>query len=191
MSAFLNLKKIYFFYFYSYQYLFFYKDFNYNYFGYFFYKYHIFFRFPKSLVFDVFLSSLQRYNLLGFLFLSKKHIIRLKNLNFLSLNKSISSFFSFVEVFGRNYRFIINKNFLIIFLGFCHYFYIKLPKEINVNLVNDGGTEIVIWSFFKSNVIKFSFLLRKLYKKDIYKGKGLVFNGAKVRLKRKKKKEFL
>lgn len=144
---------------------------------------------PKSLLKYFFLTS-KVINIFYLVFpaesFRKSFCKELNNL----VKKGFNLSYFFIQLRGRNFKFFIIDNFLIIFLGFCHYIYIPLPKEIKILFLLEKNTKICFVSFNKNILLSFIYFLKKLYKKDIYKGKGVYFYNEKVFLKVGKKKEW-
>lgn len=110
------------------------------------------------------------------IFYSKSKILYFKNYFLKLLNDLYMGFWGELKVIGRNYKFFFENNYLIIFLGFCHYIYIYVPKSILIVNIYERNTRLKIFSFKKLNLLYFARFLKSLYNEDIYKGKGIFFN---------------
>lgn len=124
------------------------------------------------------------------IFDSKQFSLKIKNYFFTLLKNIYKGVVIKLIIFGRNYKFILENTFLIIFLGFCHYIYLKIPSFVKVYLSQDKNTEIFLYSIYRAELLHFCFKIKKLYKRDVYKRKGIFMLNDSRSLKRKKKKEF-
>lgn len=94
-----------------------------------------------------------------------------------------------LKLFGIGYKFITLENFndqlIMLKLGFSHFIYYKIPKEIKVFCKKQTQLFIVGKSYQKSTQIANS--IRAIKKPEPYKGKGILFVNEKINLKKGKK----
>ena len=82
---------------------------------------------------------------------------------------------------GVGYKFQIDKNTLIVNVGFTHPVEFSIPSDINIKL--DSGTKITISGIDKEKVGFLASKIRAIRPPEPYKGKGLLYEGEKVRRK--------
>nr|QEM01829.1 50S ribosomal protein L6 [Nephromyces sp. ex Molgula occidentalis] len=88
---------------------------------------------------------------------------------------------------GIGYFFKIkNKNILVIKAENTHCIYIKLPKNINYFLENNG-TLLILQSFNKELLTLIASKIKLISKFNKYKGKGIYYSSEKINLKLIKK----
>lgn len=79
-------------------------------------------------------------------------------------------YFLKIEVKGIGYRFLIEKDCVYVFIGYSHPIKIFLTKEIQIK---GSSKEIIIMNYNKYVLGNIYHFLKKLRKKDVYKGKGI------------------
>jgi ribosomal protein L6P/L9E len=100
-------------------------------------------------------------------------------------------FFSF-NIFGRGFSFRLkNKNnelFLKLKIGYSHFVYFKLNKEILVK-ISKKRNKLFLFSLNFWLLYNVAYKLRNLRSLHIYKIQGILFNNEKITLKPGKKKQ--
>lgn len=91
-----------------------------------------------------------------------------------------------IEVVGVGYRAAIDKGFLTLSLGFSHEIKYVIPAGIEIKA--EKPTLIVISGADKQLVGQVAAELHRLRRVDPYKGKGVLYEGRKIRRKEGKKK---
>lgn len=91
-----------------------------------------------------------------------------------------------LEINGVGFRAAADKQFLTISLGFSHEIKYAIPTGISI--VAEKPTVIVISGHDKQKVGQVAATLIKLRKPEPYKGKGVKYEGQKIRMKEGKKK---
>ena len=128
--------------------------------------------------------------------LSKNKMKIIKSLQglYLSMLRQIFIEVSFLiyrklNLMGVGYRVFFVKNFenkLLLFrLGYSHFLYFKIIK--NINCFCYGATKLFICGFDFKNITQWVFNIRSYKKPEPYKGKGIVLNIEKTTLKKRKK----
>lgn len=110
--------------------------------------------------------------------------------NLLSLLKKYidivsTGFLSVLQVWGVGYKILKKDDSIYIFLGYSHS--IKKTLENQIYFKPFEGTYLFITSHLKDNLLSKTSELKKLRKKDIYKGKGIRFMNETIKLKIGKK----
>lgn len=82
---------------------------------------------------------------------------------------------------GVGYKFQLEKTTLILNVGFTHPVKFLIPSDIQVKL--DSGTKITILGIDKEKVGFFASEIRAIRPPEPYKGKGILYEGEKVRRK--------
>lgn len=85
-----------------------------------------------------------------------------------------------LEVVGTGFKAQIEKDKLILFLGFSHPVEFPIPEGIKVELQEN---KVKIFGVDKEKVGLVAAMIRKIKKPDVYKGKGIRYLGEKVKLK--------
>ncbi|MBN8531585.1 MAG: 50S ribosomal protein L6 [Alphaproteobacteria bacterium] len=91
-----------------------------------------------------------------------------------------------MEVQGVGYRAAVANNLLTLFLGFSHEIKYAIPEGITIAV--EKQTSIAISGFDKQKVGQVAAQIRSLRKPEPYKGKGVRYEGERVRMKEGKKK---
>lgn len=87
---------------------------------------------------------------------------------------------------GIGYRARIEKDILILNLGFSHSVNFIIPKGITITVVNNN--EILIVGISKEEVGQIAAEIRSFRPPELYKGKGIRYSDEKIVLKETKKK---
>ena len=82
---------------------------------------------------------------------------------------------------GVGYKFQMEPNKLIVNAGFTHPVYIDIPTDINIKL--ESATKISISGIDKEKVGFLAAKIRAIKPPEPYKGKGLMYEGEKIRRK--------
>ena len=82
---------------------------------------------------------------------------------------------------GVGYKFLLDKTKLIVNVGFTHPVEFIIPTDINIKL--ESATKIVISGIDKEKVGFLASKIRAIRPPEPYKGKGLLYEGEKVRRK--------
>lgn len=90
-----------------------------------------------------------------------------------------------LELVGVGYKASDNGQTLELTLGFSHYIYFQLPKEIQLKTTNERGknSTIELTSYDKQLLGQVVAKIRSLRPPEPYKGKGILFKGEVVRRK--------
>lgn len=81
--------------------------------------------------------------------------------------------FKYLQLRGRNFRFLFTQAYLILKFGYSHKIYYAIPNNICINLINKQVLQISGPSLFALKTLFFDLhLIRKF---DKYKGKGLLY----------------
>lgn len=100
-----------------------------------------------------------------------KHILNTTFIDFRKLHYIKYLIYSLkIEIIGIGYRFSIQKNYIYIYIGYSHLIKISLSNNIQIKYDN---REIIIFHKIKYMLGNIYFLLKKLKKDDVYKGKGI------------------
>lgn len=91
-----------------------------------------------------------------------------------------------LEINGVGYRAASDKNFLTLSLGFSHDIKFAIPTGVTITC--EKPTLVVITGFDKQKVAQVAASIRKLRGPEPYKGKGVKYEGEKIRRKEGKKK---
>ncbi len=86
-----------------------------------------------------------------------------------------------LEIHGTGYKATIEGQNLSLKIGFSHTIVIPQPKDIKFEL--EGKDKIVINGPDKNKVGQIAAQIRSLKKPDPYKGKGIIYQGEKIRKK--------
>lgn len=101
------------------------------------------------------------------------------------INNYIYSLFNYfkkeVSAEGVGYKFIVEKNDLILHMGYSHPIVLTVPKEIQI--VQISPTKLTLNS--KNNIILGDFCqkIKKIRPLEPYKGKGIRINNEQIKLK--------
>lgn len=135
-----------------------------------------------------FFQNLFRYYSL--LYNKKLSIIRLCFLSsFLLYNcvlGLIKSYFKYIQLRGRSFKFLFFFNSLILKFGFSHKIYYTIPNNVKILLLNKQIFKISGKSLQK--IKKIFFDLHSIRNFDKYKGKGLIYYKDTLVLKESSKK---
>jgi large subunit ribosomal protein L6 len=82
---------------------------------------------------------------------------------------------------GVGYKFQIDKNLLILNVGFTHLVKFTIPSDLT--LVVESPTKLLIRGIDKEKVGFFASKIRSIRPPEPYKGKGLLYEGEKIRRK--------
>lgn len=91
-----------------------------------------------------------------------------------------------LEINGVGFRAAADKNILTIVLGYSHEIKFAIPAGISI--VAEKPTLLVISGHDKQKVGQTAALIRKLRGPEPYKGKGVKYEGERIRMKEGKKK---
>ena len=110
--------------------------------------------------------------------------------NLLSLLKKYidivsTGFLSVLQVWGVGYKILKKDDSIYIFLGYSHSIKVKMENQIYFKPFE--GTYLFITNHLKDNLLATTSQLKKLRKKDVYKGKGIRFMNETIKLKVGKK----
>lgn len=94
-----------------------------------------------------------------------------------------------LKIVGVGYRTEFTENFdknLLTFkLGYSHFIYIKIFSNLTTNCLTK--TKLCIFGNSYENISQFSAMIRSKKRPDSYKGKGILYENEKVKLKEGKK----
>lgn len=93
-----------------------------------------------------------------------------------------------LQFVGLGYKAIIENNNIKLRLGYSHDITIKIPENLQVNLVKRNNLKITGPNF--ELVRQFAYKIRSFRPPDPFKGKGIVCMGEHVRRKEGKKKKI-
>ena len=97
--------------------------------------------------------------------------------------------FEKLKVIGVGYRIeSLNekeKNLLILKLGYSHYYYVKIPNDLEVNCFSKTKLSIFGNSYYEISELAAKIRNKKL--PEPYKGKGILYNNETVKIKEGKK----
>jgi large subunit ribosomal protein L6 len=91
-----------------------------------------------------------------------------------------------LEIVGVGYRASLQKNILTVSIGYSHDIKIRIPEGITVKC--EKPTLVEVFGISKQLVGQFCAKILTLRKLDPYKGKGIMYEGAKILRKENKKK---
>ena len=91
-----------------------------------------------------------------------------------------------LEIQGVGFRAAVDNQFLTLFLGFSHEIKYAIPEGVKV--VAEKPTALVVSGFDRQLVGQVAAEIRKFRMPEPYKGKGIRFEGQKIRMKEGKKK---
>nr|AYR06427.1 ribosomal protein L6 [Rhodogorgon sp.] len=86
-----------------------------------------------------------------------------------------------LEIQGVGYRAQIDKNNLILNIGYSHPVHIKPPSNINIKV--DNNTQITVYGINKETVGQIAAQIRDIRPPEPYKGKGIRYEKEQVRKK--------
>lgn len=86
-----------------------------------------------------------------------------------------------LSIEGLGFKAKMNNNILELNLGFSHPIHYPLPADITVDVVKN--TRLIIKGIDKAMVGLVASQIRKKHKPDVYKGKGVFYEGQKINLK--------
>lgn len=96
-------------------------------------------------------------------------------------------FYSKLYFKGIGYKVeLVKDTTLILHLGYSHKIVKEIPKELSCKLLQN--TELLILGINKDKVTQFAAEIRKCKAPDVYKGKGILYENEKIKLKESKKK---
>jgi large subunit ribosomal protein L6 len=95
---------------------------------------------------------------------------------------------SILEFVGVGYKPRIEKNMLILRLGFSHEISLAIPEDLEVSHLKRNNLKITGSNF--ERVRQFAYKLRSFRRPEPFKGKGIVILGEVVRRKEGKKKKI-
>lgn len=90
-----------------------------------------------------------------------------------------------LELIGTGYTVKLQGEDLEFKLGFSHK--IMFKKVLGIKFQVEGGSKIVVTGCDKQLVGQVAYKIKNLKKPDVYKGKGILFEGEKLRIKPGKK----
>jgi len=79
---------------------------------------------------------------------------------------------------GVGYKFQLEKDKLILSVGFSHPVFFDIPKELSIKL--ESNTKILIQGIEKEQVGFFASQIRAIRPPEPYKGKGIQYQGEKI-----------
>lgn len=79
-----------------------------------------------------------------------------------------------IKINGIGYKAILDKNFLILSLGFSHQIFIKIPEDLTISI--QDTTNFLIKGINKQSVTTMANRIRSLRPPEPYKGKGIIVN---------------
>lgn len=82
---------------------------------------------------------------------------------------------------GTGYKFKIEKNILEINIGFSHLIKLVIPKNLEIKL--ESSNKLIISGINKEKVNFFASKIYKLKPPEPYKGKGIIYEGQKIKTK--------
>jgi large subunit ribosomal protein L6 len=91
-----------------------------------------------------------------------------------------------LKLVGIGYRAIIEKEKLVLKLGFSHLIFLEIPKGIEI--ICKKPSLILLKSYDLLMLTQFAALIRSYKIPEPYKGKGILYKGEKIRRKEGKKK---
>lgn len=117
-------------------------------------------------------------------------LINIKYKNFYGLLRTLINNYIFsltndfqkeISVEGVGYKFIINKNVLILHMGYSHPISFNIPSEITIE--NSSLTKLLLKS--KNNILLGDFCqkIKNIRPIEPYKGKGIKINNESIKLK--------
>lgn len=86
-----------------------------------------------------------------------------------------------LEIQGVGYRAQVQKDKLVLQLGFSHPVEVKIPEGLEVQV--EGNNVVIIKGIDKEKVGDFAAKIRRIRPVEPYKGKGIRYRGEKVRRK--------
>jgi len=92
-----------------------------------------------------------------------------------------------LEVRGVGYKIYVEKNILILSLGFSHLLHYEIPQDIEIKILDFKNTIFSIKGFNRSAVHEVAAKIREYKKPEPYKGKGICYINEIVILKESKK----
>lgn len=96
-----------------------------------------------------------------------------------------TGFLTILQVWGVGYKILKKKDSIYIFLGYSHSIKDTIKNQLFFKPFE--GTYLFITSHLKDSLLLKTAQLKKLRKKDIYKGKGIRFKNETIKLKIGKK----
>ncbi len=103
-----------------------------------------------------------------------------------TIHDLINPFSLSLKLSGVGFRVWLSKDILCFFLGFSHDIFLKIPKDIEVKVLDDLNFELK--GFSRQKISSFAKFLTTLRKKDAYKGKGIHLSTSTISLKPGKRK---
>jgi large subunit ribosomal protein L6 len=91
-----------------------------------------------------------------------------------------------LKLVGIGYRAIIEKDKLVLKLGFSHLIFLEIPKGIEI--ICKKPSLILLKGYDLLMLTQFAALIRSYKIPEPYKGKGILYKGEKIRRKEGKKK---
>ena len=79
---------------------------------------------------------------------------------------------------GVGYKFQLEKDRLVLSVGFSHPVFFDIPKELTIKL--ESSTRILIQGIEKEQVGFFASQIRAIRPPEPYKGKGIQYQGEKI-----------
>nr|YP_009545415.1 ribosomal protein L6 [Mallomonas splendens]AYO28569.1 ribosomal protein L6 [Mallomonas splendens] len=79
---------------------------------------------------------------------------------------------------GVGYRFQVEKNFLILNVGFTHPVQFQIPEDLSIKV--ESNTKIQLFGIDKEKVGFFAAKIRNMRPPEPYKGKGILYEGEKI-----------
>lgn len=92
-----------------------------------------------------------------------------------------------LKLIGVGYRAAIQKNTLILKLGFSHEVSYKIPEDVQIYAAKTKGTFLLIKGADKFRVNHIAAEIKNLRAPDVYKGKGVHYENEILRLKKGKR----
>lgn len=132
-------------------------------------------------------DSLLKYNVDNSYIYIQYKTYNLKNFNkFKTRIKSfmkgvLVGFYSILEIQGIGYKFAIKDNILFLKIGYNHDVKYVIPSEIILKQISP--TKIIIQSINFEKLQQVTAKIRKYKIPDVYKGKGILYENEKIKLK--------
>lgn len=92
-----------------------------------------------------------------------------------------------LNLIGIGYKASVENDIIQLRVGFTHLINIKIPADINCNI--STLTHITLKSANKESVTNFAAKIRSIRPPEPYKGKGILYEGEKIKLKPGKSKK--
>lgn len=94
-------------------------------------------------------------------------------------------FIKIIHIIGIGYKFQLNNNILILFIGYTHSIKFDIPSDLE--LILETPIKLIIKGINKVNVGLFAGKIKKIRPPEPYKGKGIFYMGEQIKKKIGKK----